>query len=219
MNNINGYSMNQTACTTHCVYLLGISNDIERIVLTYKQCQDHLPSNPKEPILYKFKARPTQLFQKIAGDLYSHASPLTYMILVDCLTDWPDIVPMHGHVTPHLLTLSELSDSCSTAQQFQKCFGLMRDPSSRQSSSPVFSTMKVLACQVYTQILSEQWQGRVYTVNAMKKLIRSAWTAQRIDEDKLCHALLQYHNTLSHSDGYHQPRSCIVIQCKPPSTL
>ena len=48
--------MNQTECTTHCVYLPSISNDIERIVLTYKQCQDHLPSNLKKLILSKYKA-------------------------------------------------------------------------------------------------------------------------------------------------------------------
>ena len=48
--------MNQTECTTHCVYLPSISNDIKRIVLTYKQCQDHLPSNLKKLILSKFKA-------------------------------------------------------------------------------------------------------------------------------------------------------------------
>ena len=71
--------------------------------------------------------------------------------------------------------------------------------------------MKVLACLVYTQIPSEQWQGGVYTVNAIKKLIRSAWTAQRIDEDKLCHALHQYCNTRPTVMVYHQPRSCIII--------
>ena len=35
----------------------------------------------------------------------------------------------------------------------------------------------------------------------MKKIIRTAWEGRRLDEDKLCRALLQYRNTPSRKDG------------------
>ena len=39
------------------------------------------------------------------------------------------------------------------------------------------------------------------TVKSMKKIIRTAWEGWRLDEDKLCCALLQYRNTPSCKDG------------------
>ena len=43
----------QWACLT--VYCPGIDNDIENIITACQLCQDHLPSNPKEPIVSKPK--------------------------------------------------------------------------------------------------------------------------------------------------------------------
>ena len=66
------------------VYWPGIDNYIDNVILSCKQCQDHLPSNPKEPIIQK--PQPARPFQEIAVDLCSHAGR-TYLVIVDCLTD------------------------------------------------------------------------------------------------------------------------------------
>ena len=82
------------------IYWPGIDNDIENIVLSCKQCQDHLPSNHKEPIC--LKPTPARPFQEVAADFCSHGGQ-NYLILVDCCTDWPTIVPMGTNTTlPHL---------------------------------------------------------------------------------------------------------------------
>ena len=69
------------------VYWLDLDNDLDNLILTCQQCQDHLPSNTKEPII--LKERPLQPFQEIP--LYAGHD---YFITVDCYSDWPDITPM-----------------------------------------------------------------------------------------------------------------------------
>ena len=69
------------------IYWSGIDNDIDNIVLSCKMCQDHLSSNSKEPTISKVK--PSQPFQDFGGQ--------QFLIVVDCITDWPDIIPMHLH--------------------------------------------------------------------------------------------------------------------------
>ena len=73
------------------LYWPGIDNDIDNVVLSCKKCQDRLPSNCKEPILSKPK--PSRPFQEIAVDFGSYGGQ-QFLIMVDCLTDWPDIIPM-----------------------------------------------------------------------------------------------------------------------------
>ena len=60
-------------------YWPGINNDIDNTVLACKQCQDCLPSNPREPIILKPKlSRP---FQEVAGDFCSYAGRDFLMLL------------------------------------------------------------------------------------------------------------------------------------------
>ena len=116
----------------------------------------------------------------MAGDLCSHFGWLSHRLARHC---------SNGHVTPHLLASSELSDSCSGAQEFQKCFGLMKDPSSHQK----YFTMQFLVQWKFWHVKSTsrypQSNGKAEsTVNlkAMKKLIRSAWTGKREWGQTLC---------------------------------
>ena len=39
------------------------------------------------------------------------------------------------------------------------------------------------------------------TVKSMKRIIATSWSTRTLNEDKLCHAVLQYRNTLSHKHG------------------
>ena len=83
------------------LYWPGMDNDIENLITACKQCQDHLPSNGKEPMLPKPK--PTRPFEETAADFCYHAGK-HYLIWVDCYSDWPIIVPMGTDTTTkHLL--------------------------------------------------------------------------------------------------------------------
>ena len=80
------------------IYWPRINNDIENIILSCKQCQDNLLSHPKEPLI--MKQRPSRPFQEIAIDFCSYAGH-DFLIVVDCHTDWPDIIHMgHNTTTP-----------------------------------------------------------------------------------------------------------------------
>jgi len=84
------------------IYWPGIDNDIDNIILNCQQCQGHLTSNVKEPIIQK--SQPLRLFQEVAVDLCSYAGQ-DYLIMVDCHTDWPDIIPMpHNTSAPQITT-------------------------------------------------------------------------------------------------------------------
>ena len=78
------------------LYWQGFNNDIENIVSSCSQCQDHLPCNAKEPIM--FKSRPARPFQEVAADLCHHAGRY-YLIIIDCYSDWPTIAPMGIDIT------------------------------------------------------------------------------------------------------------------------
>ena len=93
------------------VYWLGTDNDMDNTVLACKQCQDLLPSNTREPIVSK--PTPTRPFQEIAGDFCSYAAQ-SYLILVDCYSDWPDIIPMGHNTTMTHLTKVIRQSFCRT---------------------------------------------------------------------------------------------------------
>ena len=104
------------------VYWPGIDNDIENIVFRCKQCQDHLPSNHKEPILCK--PTPVRPFQEVAADFCSHGGQY-YLILVDFCTDWPTIVPMGLNTTAPRLVATVRQSFCRTG--IPTSFGPMGD--------------------------------------------------------------------------------------------
>ena len=178
------------------VYWPGIDIDIENTILACKTCQDSLPSHPREPLIQK--AKPTRPFQAIAADFCTYAAH-DYLILVDCYSDWPDIIPMgHNTTTPRLNAVLRQS-FCRTGvpdilwsdqgpqftaklfQEFAKQWGFQH-----LTSSPLYP----------------QSNGKAEaTVKSMKKLIRAAWTGRSLDEDILTRALLQYRNTPSRKDG------------------
>ena len=94
------------------VYWPGINNDIDSVILSCQQCQDHLPSNPKKPLTQKPK--PERPFQEIALDFCSHAG-CTYLIIVDCFTDWPAVISLdHGTTSTQVITAVHQS-FCRTA--------------------------------------------------------------------------------------------------------
>lgn len=59
--------------------------------------------------------KPSRPFQEIAGDLCYHVAQ-NYLILIDCCTDWPNIIPMgHDTTTSHLVNAIRWSFCCTKA--------------------------------------------------------------------------------------------------------
>ena len=84
-------------------YWPGMDNDIENITTACTLCQNHLPSNHKEPL--QTKPRPVWPFQEAVADLCSHAWR-SYLVWVDCYSDWPIIAPMNTYTNAtHLTTV------------------------------------------------------------------------------------------------------------------
>lgn len=178
------------------VYWPGIDNDIENVVRACQHCQDHLPSNTKEPIITK--DRPTRPFQELAVDLCSYAGQ-DYLITVDCYTDWPAIYALTRNTTTSQVIAALRQTFCRTAipdivwsdggpqfvsyqfSQFAQQWGFLH-----KTSSPYHP----------------QSNGKIEsTVKSMKKIISSSWNGHVLNQDKFCHALLQYRNTPSRRDG------------------
>ena len=93
------------------IFWPGINNNIENVVLSCKQCQDNLPSHPKEPLITK--PRPPRPFQEIAVDFCSHAGH-DFLTVVDCHTGWPDIIHMGRDTTATKLNKTLLGIFCRT---------------------------------------------------------------------------------------------------------
>ena len=178
------------------VYWPGIDNDIDNTILSCKHCQDHLPSHAREPTVQKSRAdRP---FQEIAIDLCSHAGH-TYLIIVDCHTDWPAVIPSHPNTTTYTVISALPQSFCRTAIP-----DTVWSNGGPQFTSKAFSDfskrwgfLHKLSSPRYPQS-----NGKVEaTVKSMKKLLQNSWNDRALDDDKFCQSLLQYCNTPSRKDG------------------
>ena len=178
------------------VYWPGIDNDIDNVILACKRCQDALPSNCREPIIAKPK--PERPFQELAGDFCCYGGR-NYLILVDCYSDWPDIIPM-GRETVASKLISALQQSfcrCGVPDVFWSDQGPQFMSKQFQDFARQWGFRHVTSSPRYPQS-----NGKVEaTVKSMKKLICTSWTGRSLAEDVLARALLQYRNTPSRKDG------------------
>ena len=78
------------------LYWPGIDNNIDNVILLCKKCQDHLPSNCKEPIMSKPK--PSQPFQEITVDFAAmvDSNSLSWMPVSQTARHYPN-VKQHLH--------------------------------------------------------------------------------------------------------------------------
>ena len=191
------------------VYWPGIDNDIDNVILSCKQCQDHLPSNPKEPIIQK--PQPARRFQEIAVDLYSHAGH-TYLVIVDCLTDRPAVISLdHGTASQQVIVAIHQS-FCRTAipdvvwsdggpQFISKQFN---DFASRWGFRHVVSSPRY-----------PQSNGKVEaTVKSMKKLLRTCWTGRQWIMKNSAELCCSTKTLPAEKMGYLLHKNYLGIQCK-----
>ena len=178
------------------LYWPGIDLDIANFVKGCRHCQDHLPSNAREPLISK--AVPERPFQQIAVDFASYGGR-QFLIIVDCKTNWPDIVDMGKETTAQKLTDALRDHFCRTAVP-----DVLWSDGGPQFTSAKLSSF--LATWGTSHIMSSphypQSNGKAEAaVKSMKKLISAGWKGRSINWEKLSKSLLQYRNTPCRSDG------------------
>ena len=178
------------------LYWPSIDQDIEHFVQGCRHCQDHLPSQSKEPILTK--PLPQRPFQQIVVDFASFEGR-NFLIIVDCKTDWPDIIEVGKDMRAMKLTASLQDHFCRTAV-----------PELMWSDGGPQFTSQHLASFLHSWGVSHKMSSPHYpqsngksesAVKSMKKLISATWTDCTVDRNKLSRALLQYRNTPCRKDG------------------
>ena len=178
------------------LYWPGIDRDIENFVRGCCHCQDCLPSQGKEPLISK--PLPQRPFQQIAADIRSYAGQ-QYLIVVDCNTDWPDIIDLGKDTTASHLIESLQDQFCHSA--VPDVLWSNGGPQFTSSKLASFLTRWGVAHKV-SSLHYPQSNGKVEaTVKSMKKLISSAWTGCSVNWEKACRSLLQYRNTPCRKDG------------------
>ena len=178
------------------LYWPGMDNDIENIITSCKQCQDYLPSNHKEPL--QAKVRPVRPFQEAAADFCYHAGR-SYLVWVDCYSDWPIIAPMDkGTTANHLIA------ACTEIFAQTAVPDILWTDGGPQFTSRVFQDFLHqwgILHKKSTPYYPQSNGKAEATVKAMKKVLRAAWTGRVLDKSVLCQALIQYRNTPSARDG------------------
>ena len=178
------------------VYWPGIDNEIENTILSCQLCQDHLPSNPKEPLT--LKPKPQRPFQELAVDYCSYGGQ-QFLIIVDCFTDWPEIIPMGQNTQTHRLITALQQTFCRTAVP-----DVLWSDGGPQFTSNLFNNFTA-QWGFKHQTSSPRYpqsNGKIeVTVKSMKKLLAASWDHRHLNEEKLCSSLLQYRNTPSRKDG------------------
>ena len=178
------------------VYWPGMDNDIDNVIVSCQLCQDHLPSHPKEPMIQKPK--PLRPFQEIAADYCSYGGR-QFLILVDCFTDWPEIIPMTQSTTTHRLITTLRQMFCRTA--VPDVLWSDGGPQFTAHSFRIFATQWGFLHKTSSPRYPQS-NGKIEaTVKSMKKILAAAWDNRHLNEDILCRALLQYRNTPSRKDG------------------
>ena len=185
------------------VYWPGIDNDIDNIILSCQLCQDHLPAHPKEPLIQKPK--PLRPFQEIAVDYCTYGGQ-QFLIIVDCFTDWSEIIPMGQNTQTHRLITALRQTFCHTAAP-----DTLWSDGGPQFTANIF---KIFATQWrFTHRISSprypQSNGKIEaTVKSMKKILAASWDHRYINY------AVPFFNIAIHlpaKTDSPQPRSCLVI--------
>ena len=94
------------------LYWPGIDKDIENYMQNCCHCQNRLPSNVKQPMINK--PVPECPFQQVAADIASYAGQ-QFLVIVDCKTDWPDIIELGKDTTTPKFIDTLRDQFCRTA--------------------------------------------------------------------------------------------------------
>jgi len=178
------------------VYWPGIDQDIEKIILACKDCQDELPSLGKEPMALRSPSeRP---FQELAVD-FAFVNGQNYLIMIDCFTDWPSV---------HLMRHNTTADAviCALRDYFARTAVpdvLWSDNGPQLTSQKLASFLREWGVEhrVSSPTYPQSNGKAEATVKSTKKLIRRSTKKFTVDRDMLARALMQFRNTPCSKDG------------------
>ena len=169
----------------------------------------------------KHKPKPARPFQEAAADLCSHAGK-SYLVWVDCYSGWPIIALLDRDTTDNHITAA-----CTELFSQTAIPDIVWTDGGPQFTSKVFQDFLHQWGVTHRKSTPHypQSNGKAEaTVNAMKKILRVAWTGCILDKTVLCGSLMQYHNTPSAKDGHHQlknymdtPYKTISLSTQVPS--
>lgn len=170
------------------VYWPSIDYDIDKIILTCKQCQGF-------PL------------QEIAIDFWSYGGQ-QFLVIVDCYTDWPEIIYMGKDTTTSCFTIALLTIfSRYGAPDIWSDQGPQFMSQTFQKFSREWGFQDVTSSPTYPQS-----NGKAEPAIKLMKIIKGTWTSHQLDKRKLALSLLQYRNTPSRRDGASWHRSCFGSQ-------
>ena len=177
------------------VYWPGIDNDI-----------DNMPALPRSSSLSPqgttdTETQTTPTVPRNCCGLYIVRTygGLQFLIIVDCFTNWPEIILMGQNTLTHRLITALRQTFCCTAVP-----DTLWSDGGTQFTANAF---KIFATQwrFIHRISSPRYpqsNGKIEaTVKSMKKILAASWDHRHLNEDKLGRALLQYHNMPYRKDG------------------
>jgi len=178
------------------LYWPGMNQDIQNFVAGSRHCQDRLPANAKETMITK--PIPNRPFLHIAADFAAYGEK-QFLIIVDCKTDWPDIIEMGHDTTAKKLTKALRDHFCHTA--VPDILWSDGGPQFTSKYTADFLERWYVPHNVSSPHYPQSISKAEATVQSMKKLISAAWTGRSVNWDQLSCLLLQYCNTPCSKDG------------------
>ncbi|XP_043217351.1 uncharacterized protein LOC122379318 [Amphibalanus amphitrite] len=195
-----------------CVYWPGIDRDVTNVVSSCPRCRQLVPSHANEP-LWREDDQPSRVFESVSAD-YFHVAGRTYLVYADRLSGWPYVT-----ICPRTASAEHLT------RELRALFAQTGVPTVlRTDGGPQFTSGTLRRFlgrwEVRHEISSPHYprsNGHAEAaVKTVKKLIITASTGGRLDDEQLSRGLLELRNT-PRADGRspaqvlfgHPIRSCV----------
>ena len=174
-----------------CVFWPGIDRDVTNVVSSCPRCRQLVPSHANEP-LWREDDQPSRVFESVSAD-YFHVAGQTYLVYADRLSGWPYIT-----ICPRTASAEHLT------RELRLLFGQTGVPVViRTDGGPQFTSGTLRRFLSRWEVRHELSSPRYprsnghaeAAVKAAKKLIITASSRGRLDEEQLTRGLLELRNT------------------------
>ena len=175
------------------LYWPGIDHDIEKFVHGCQHCQDHLPSQGKEPLISKTLARETFPTNHCWHWVLCRLTIPDHSGLQDRLVRHHQFGQRYHYIRPNWIFARPILLHCSAWSTVVRRWATVHIV-----ETYMFSHNKgCCTTTIFTTLPSKQWQSWGHRqINE-----KTAWTGCSVDWEKLCCSLLQYCNTLCCKDS------------------
>ena len=174
-----------------CVYWPGIDRDVTNVVSSCQRCRPLVPSHANEP-LWQEDDQPSRVFESVSAD-YFHVAGQTYLVYADRMSGWPYIT-----ICPRTASAEHLT------RELRMLFAQTGVPAViRTDGGPQFTsgTLRrfLSRWEVRHEVSSPRYprsNGHAEAaVKSVKKLIITASSQGRLDEEQLSRGMLELRNT------------------------